>query len=274
MRPGSRRRPAASAPCPLRSPASPPPRAGPALSCSRPAPPARGLPLPVSSGRHLPRPAAALPWRREAPRRGRPGLSAAFACGERAAVAGQPRALPAAAPRQRKEEGSAMAEAWAGFSQEELRRLRGQRPGTDRDRALAGAGARDRAGRSARPGWRGGSGPGSGAEEPPGPRHPVSPRSRSCIPSSPQPPRALSPLRPHLCPSPQLIRSIPVSNTSASPGSPSFPPASPSAPPVQAPSLTTPLSLPPSPSVSPPAASLSHFQTLRPLVLQPHLPVC
>lgn len=87
---------------------TPPKRASPALSSSRP--PTRGLPLPVSSGRHLSRPApAALPWRREAPpRRRRPGLSAAFACGERAsgraAVAGQPRALPAAAPRQRKEE--------------------------------------------------------------------------------------------------------------------------------------------------------------------------
>ncbi|XP_005147136.2 RAB6-interacting golgin isoform X2 [Melopsittacus undulatus] len=49
-----------------------------------------------------------------------------FACGEWAAVVGQPRALPAGRPSA--EGGSVMAEAWAGFSQEELRRLRAQRP--------------------------------------------------------------------------------------------------------------------------------------------------
>lgn len=199
-----------------------------------------------------------------------------------------------------------MAEAWAGFSQEELRRLRGQRPGTDR--AAPGApgerGQRGRERRGGRP-WA------SARRQPPqlhlpptAPQHPISaaapptvlsfpsaPPSASLsllsaapstpvslpsahlstfltLPSAPPfTPLSLSPAPTPLCPSPQLSRSIPASNACPFPGSPSLAPGSPWVPPIQ-PHLS--LLSSSSPSVHPQLLR-QKSQPLQPLVLHPHL---
>lgn len=327
---GSRGQPAASGPCHLWSPATHTAQKGQPRSLQFTTPNPRPTPPRLLRAPSFP----PRPRRVAVETRGPPPAPPAWAvrgvrlrrASERAGGGGGAAAGPACRGAPSAEGGSAMAESWAGFSQEELRRLRGQRPGTDGDRALAGAGARDRDGRSARPGWRGAAGPGAarrgaerrslralGTPSPPAAAPPSVPSAAlSARPSlasaylstaasahPPQPSTSFSsvlpspiasyplsshihpphrsvlglliqPLRslhPHLYPSPQLIQPIPTSNTSGSPGSPSFPPASLLAPPIQAPSLTASLSLPSSPAVSPPATSLSHFQTLQPIVL-------